>query len=176
MPPESGEAIEGESWPSYKAVLGMKGIAPPPLPPGAPTRPALAKRKSSPGFAESDVVAWIPKPDDIQREQVEDMAAHLAKGRGGRDIWRVQSRAMILAGFDEDDFILVDQHAPAIPGSIVIAQVYDYDVGSAATLLRRFDPPVLSAASPDPGDWKPHVVDGRNVKIMGVVTASWRMI
>lgn len=149
-------------------------LAPVFVPAGAASRSARVRQAPPTGFSDSDVAPWIPKPDDPQRQRVEDMAAYLSEGRGGRDIWRVKSRAMILAGYDDQDLILVDQHATAEAGSVVIAQVYDHDIGSAATLLRRFDPPVLSAASPDPGDWKPHVVDGRNVKIMGVVTASWR--
>lgn len=84
---------------------------------------------------------------------------------------------MILAGYAEGDFLLVDQHAAsnAGAGDVVIAQVYDWDIGAASTLLRRYDPPVLSAASTDPADWRTHVVEQKNVKIMGVVKASWRV-
>jgi hypothetical protein len=60
------------------------------------------------------------------------------------------------------------------PGDVVIAQVYDRG-GSAKTVLRRFEPPVLVAASMDPEDWRVHVVDGNNVLIRGKVVASWRI-
>lgn len=80
---------------------------------------------------------------------------------------------MILDGFAEGDFMLVDQHAEPKAGDAVIAQVYDWDRGTATTVLRRFDPPVLTAASTNPSEWKPLSIE--SVKIMGVVTASWRL-
>lgn len=128
------------------------------------------------GFSESDAAAWIPKEGKTS-EYVEEMAKALGAGQEGREIWRVKSRAMAMAGYLEGDFILVDQRSAdqAKSGDVVIAQVYDWDVGSAVTLLRRYEPPVLAAASTDPADWKAHVVDHRNVKIMGLVKASWRV-
>lgn len=128
------------------------------------------------GLSEGDVAAWKPKASrDEPSSRIADMGKLLAGGRGGRDIWQVTSRAMILAGYAEGDFVLVDQHAHPEAGSIVLAQVYDWELGSATTLLRRYDPPVLTAASTDPAEWRPYVVDGKNVRIMGVVTASWRV-
>ena len=75
------------------------------------------------------------------------------------------------------DFMLVDINAAerARPGNIVIAQSYDNQTGSATTLLRRYEPPVLVAGTPDRDqDRLIHVVDNTNVVILGVVVASWR--
>jgi SOS-response transcriptional repressor LexA len=156
---------------NYDETVAFAGDAKPPE--ERPRRPP--DRPAHPGFSESDVAPWVGKPDAPETQRVEEMADFLTKGRGGRDVWRVGTRAMILAGYDAGDFILVDQHAAPAAGDVVIGQVSDFELGSATTLLRRYDPPVLAAASTDPADWTPHVVDGRNVKIMGVVTASWRM-
>ena len=135
---------------------------------------AVPARPAPSGFGESDAAPYSAKADDPAGRRVLDMAEFLRAG-SGRSIWLVGSRAMILAGYDQGDFMLVDQNRTPSSGDVVVAQVYDWETGTATTVLRRYDPPVLSAVSPDPTDWKPHVVDGRNVKIMGVVTASWRM-
>ena len=125
-----------------------------------------------PGFAENDVA-----PFDIEgatgRQKLNVVADNLGSGV---DIWRIQSRSLMLAGFFPNDFILVDGRKADIAkyGDIVIAQVYDFVAGSAKTVLRRYEKPVLVAASPDADDWGVHVVDENNVAIRGVVTASWR--
>jgi transcriptional regulator with XRE-family HTH domain len=131
----------------------------------------------APGFSESDAAAWVPGPALAEGAAVRGIAAVLGADRPGVDIWRVRSRAMQLAGYLPDDFILVDTHAAerARPGDTVIAQVYNNATGTAATVLRRLDPPVLTAASADPEDCKAHVVDGVNVLVRGRVVASWRV-
>jgi SOS-response transcriptional repressor LexA len=95
--------------------------------------------------------------------------------RPGVDVWRVKSRAMALSGLLEGDFMLVDTHAAerVRAGDVVIAQIYTRT--GANTVLRRFEPPVLVAASADPADGRVHVVDGDNVVIRGKVVASWRI-
>lgn len=130
-----------------------------------------------PGFAESDAAAWVPGPGLAEGASVRGIAQVLGADRPGVDIWRVRSRAMQMAGYLPDDFILVDTHAAerARPGDTVIAQIYNNATGTAATVLRRFDPPVLTAASADPEDAKAHVVDGVNVLVRGKVVASWRV-
>ena len=80
-------------------------------------------------------------------------------------------------GYMPGDYMLVDTHASerARAGDVVVAQVYDNAKGSAVTVLRRFEPPVLVAASTDPEDRRVHIVDGVNVVIRGKVVGSWRM-
>lgn len=126
-----------------------------------------------PGFSESDVAPWKGK-------DAEDRAVHtVAQAHGekpGVDVWQVKSPALSLMGYMPGDMMLVDTHAAerVRQGDVVVAQIYDNNKGSAFTLLRRYEPPVLVAASPDPADRRVHVVDGINVVIRGRVTASWR--
>ena len=131
----------------------------------------------APGFSESDAAAWIPGPGLAEAAGVRSIAQVLGADRPGVDIWRVRSRAMQLAGYMPDDFLLVDTHAAerVRPGDVVIAQIYSNATGTAATVLRRLEPPVLVAASTDPEDARVHVVDGVNVLVRGKVVASWRV-
>ncbi len=131
----------------------------------------------APGFADSDAAVWVPGPALAETAGVRSIAQVLGADKPGVDIWRVRSRAMQLAGFMPDDFILVDTHAAerARPGDVVIAQIYNNATGTAATVLRRYEPPVLIAASTDPDDGRVHVVDGVNVLVRGKVVASWRV-
>ena len=124
-----------------------------------------------PGFSDGDAMPWIGKG-----EATSDIGLALGQ-RPGIDIWRVQGRSMMLGGLLPDDFILVDTFKSELvrPGDVVIAQIYDWQTGSARTVLRRFEPPVLVAASPDTDDARVHVVDGNNVAIKGKVVASWRV-
>ncbi len=126
-----------------------------------------------PGFSESDAAAWIPAPDLAGAREVPTIALALGGGPGV-DIWRVKSQAMALAGMLAGDFMLVDTHQAerVRAGDVVVAQVYTRT--GATTVLRRYEPPVLVAASANPDDGRVFVVDGINVVIRGKVTASWR--
>lgn len=144
-------------------VLKRAGVA------DGPTAQALA-----PGFSESDAAAWIPKSADSRRVEA---IAQAFGARPGVDIWQVRTGAMSMQGILQGDYMLVDTHAAdrARPGDVVVAQVYDNAKGQATTILRRFEPPVLVAASADPEDRRVHVVDGVNVVVRGVVSAIWRI-
>lgn len=128
-----------------------------------------------PGFAESDAVPFTggPAPDHKSRSLAEALGA----GRAGVDIWTVRTRALMFLGFMVGDQILVDANAAerARAGDVVLAQVYNLATGTATTMLRSYQPPVLVAASPDDDDRRVYVVDGNNVSIRGVVVASWRV-
>lgn len=127
----------------------------------------------SPGFAESDVAAWVPGPGLAEAGTVKTIAAAFGE-RPGVDVWRVKSKAMALAGLLEGDYFLLDTHQAerVRAGDIVVAQVYSRT--GATTVLRRFEPPVLIAASLNPDDGRVYVVDGENVVIRGKVVAVWR--
>lgn len=136
----------------------------------APTAQAV-----TPGFAESDAAPWVPGPEPAGAREVSTVAQALGGGRPGIDVWRVRGQVMALSGLLAGDFMLVDTHQAerVKPGDLVVAQVYTRT--GAATVLRRYEPPVLVAASPDPADGRVHVVDGINVVIRGKVVASWRV-
>ncbi|MFN3953239.1 MAG: helix-turn-helix domain-containing protein [Pararhodobacter sp.] len=124
-----------------------------------------------PGFAEGDAAPWKgPKTGDPSQA----IAQALGSARPGVDLWRVQGNAMTLGGLLPGDYMLIDTHAAerASAGDVVVAQIYHRN--SASTVLRRFEPPVLVAASAEPADQRVHVVDGVNVVIRGKMIASWR--
>jgi SOS-response transcriptional repressor LexA len=127
------------------------------------------------GLSESDAAAWVPGPSLAEGTTVKAIAAAFGADRPGIDIWRVNKRAMVLAGLLQGDFMLVDSHQSerVKPGDIVIAQIYSRT--GASTVLRRFEPPVLVAESVDPDDKRIFIVDGHNVVIKGKVVASWRV-
>jgi len=131
-------------------------------------------RELQPGFAESDAAVW--KGQEPERRRVQNVTQALGLDRLGVDIWQVKGMSMALQGLLPGDMIAVDQHAAehVRAGDTVIAQRYDNTRGIAVTLLRRFEPPVLVAASADPDDRRVHVVDGDNVVVRGKVVATWR--
>lgn len=136
----------------------------------APTAQTIA-----PGFAESDATPWVPGPEPAGAREVTTVAQALGGGRPGVDVWRVKGQVMALAGLIAGDFMLIDTHQAerVKPGDLVVAQVYNPK--GASTVLRRYEPPVLVAASADPADRQVYVVDGVNVVIRGKVVASWRV-
>ncbi len=144
-------------------------------------RGGLANRPTaqmlSPGFTESDAAAWVPGPGLGEAAAVRGIAAVLGADRPGVDIWRVRSRAMQMAGYMPDDYMLVDTHAAdrVRSGDVVIAQVYNSIAATATTVLRRLLSPVLVTASADQGEVTAHIVDGVNVLVRGKVVASWRV-
>ena len=129
---------------------------------------------AAPGFAESDVAPWVGNGGTTAR--VRPVATSLGCDRPGVDVWTVKSLAMAAGGYLPGDQLLVDTHQSerCRAGDVVIAQRYDAQSGTAETVLRRFEPPVLVAASTDPAEGRVLVVDGTNVVIRGKVVASWR--
>lgn len=131
-------------------------------------------QRLAPGFAESDAAPFIGQ--GARKDREDHVTRAMGGGRPGIDLWVVKSDALVLAGYLPDDLILVDTHKSELckAGDIVIAQIYNWQTGTAETLLRRFEPPVLVAASAAPDAQRVHVVDGQNVVIRGKVIASWR--
>ncbi len=133
------------------------------------------KVRSFAGYSEGDAIPWAPA-DDNRNLSIEKTARELGAAKPGVDIWKVESDAMMMAGFMPGDMMLVNTHAAlaARRGDTVLAQVYDHNAGSAITVLRRLEPPALISACADPAKWQPYIVDGNNVSIVGKVIASWR--
>jgi hypothetical protein len=126
------------------------------------------------GMSDGDVTPYTIGPRDAHA--LRDIREASTDGSNNPNLWRVQSDSCSLAGVLVGDFILVAPCENRRPksGALVIAQIYDWDLGSATTVLRRYDAPVLVAATMNPADQRVHVVDDRNVKIMAEVTMSWR--
>lgn len=135
---------------------------------------AREAQQLAPGFSDSDAAAWVPAPTEDRA--VDDRIADALGRRPGVDIWTVRGNALSLRGYLVGDKLLVDTTARdrAKSGDAVIAQVYDWAHGTAKTLLRQLQAPVLISHSPDAADWRPYVVDQDRVVIMGVVIGAWR--
>jgi hypothetical protein len=129
-------------------------------------------QQMSPGFADSDVSVFKPA---AQNSRLPNAIGTLLGQKPGVDVWTVKGMGMALSGYLPGDFILVDtfQSERVRAGDAVIAQVYGRE--NVRTVFRRFEPPVLVAASMDPDDARAFVVDGVNVVIAGKVVASWRL-
>ncbi|MBW4972103.1 helix-turn-helix domain-containing protein [Roseovarius mucosus] len=129
-----------------------------------------------PGFAESDAVPFVGKGG--ARETTEATAQGMGGGRPGIDVWTVKSDALALRGYLPGDHILVDTHQSerCKSGDIVVAQIYNWQTGTAETILRVYEPPVLVMASAGLVAPITRVVDGQNVVIKGKIIASWRQL
>jgi SOS-response transcriptional repressor LexA len=126
------------------------------------------------GFAENDAAPFQIPPQNIKESTLAD---HLGAGRAGVDIWTVNSATLVSEGYLPGDRILVDtnQADRCRAGDIVIAQVYNGQTGTAETILRRYEPPVLIAPAATAGN-RVLIVDNNNVIIRGRVVGSWRAI
>lgn len=151
---------------SVAEVLERAGVADP-----------VTAQQLRPGFAESDAAPMVQQQSSGDGREYYQIAEYLGGKGSGMEIFRVKSRAMCLAGLLMGDYILVDTNLSerAKAGDVVIAQIFKNNSGTATTVIRRFEPPVLVAASADPDDMRVYVVDGTNVVIRGKVVASWRV-
>lgn len=125
------------------------------------------------GFSEGDAAPY--KASAAETDTTKRIAALMGQGPGV-DTWTVTSETMRMSGYLPGDTILVDTHQSerAKAGDVVIAQIYDWQTGSAKTVLRRNEPPVLVADGLSQNDQRVLVVDGNNVVIKGKVIAQWR--
>jgi transcriptional regulator with XRE-family HTH domain len=127
-----------------------------------------------PGFSNSDALPFTGQGEERTRALT---PADALGRRAGVDVWQVRTTALAQMGYLPGDFLLVDTHQSerARQGDVVVAQVYDNHKGTAHTILRRLEPPVLVAASCNPDHRRVHVLDGVNVVVRGKVTAMWRV-
>lgn len=136
-------------------------------------RPLLRKTNSNArGFSEGEAVVWVPQ--DPQSPQA--ILRALGIEHEGVEIWRLATDLMDADGYRRNDFLAVDHsnNTEPRPGEVVIAQIYDNQLGTAETVVRRYAPPVLLTSHPSQIGRNVSVVDGRNVAIRGRVIASWR--
>jgi hypothetical protein len=90
----------------------------------------------------------------------------------------IQTRALEDAGYRKGDIAIVEQGLAPVPGDVVVAQVYDDERGGAQTVLRVYRRAAGSIGflMPPAGEdnAEPLLVDGKAVRIAGVVTQSLR--
>lgn len=89
--------------------------------------------------------------------------------------WVIRGRAMTLAGWLPGDVAIVD-HSQTTPtnGAVVVAQIYNWDVIAARTVIRLFEADYLVAQTLSPGYLRPERVDDRAVMIKGVAVGCVR--
>jgi transcriptional regulator with XRE-family HTH domain len=119
------------------------------------------------GFAEETVPYIIAGADPIAAA-----VRALVAGRNGVDPLTLCSSAIELAGYLPGDIILVDLNGVAQPGDAVLAQVYDWQRGSAQTIVRIFEkaaPVDLLVPKSRDASLHPIVVDGEKVIVKGVL-------
>ncbi len=111
------------------------------------------------------------RPGGLQEDAVRyvgDIPNDLTPETPNQSVWTIKSRALELAGLLPGDLARLDQSATARPGDVVVAQIYDFERGTAATRIRVFDGFSLVSRSMDPTlNERALPVDGERVLIMG---------
>jgi hypothetical protein len=94
--------------------------------------------------------------------------AALIDDRFQPEVWTIQNDFLALAGVRQGDIVVIDKDVQARDGDIVCAQIEN---GSGPrTVFRMFQMPNLVGASFDPQAVRPEPIDGRRVRVVGVVT------
>lgn len=145
-------------------VVEHTGVAPP-FEIAGPQTPG---RRS--GGPDEEATPYNPHKDD----PVASVVGTLRGTRPGLAPWLLHTRALELAGFLPGDVVLVDLgNVTPRPGEAVCAHVYDWGSMKAETVMRIFERAsgvnLLVAKTTDPTVRQPHVVDGEQVTIKGVL-------
>lgn len=114
--------------------------------------------------------------DDYEVTSVSSLSSAVRSFMGNSDYYEpliLRARSLELAGYLPGDVLIVDPTAKPMPGDIVCGQIITRR-GQSDRIIRIYDDPFLYAASADQRLIKPLLVDGHNVKIGGVVVASFR--
>ena len=114
------------------------------------------------GFGE-ELKHWAPAPEDLH-----DALA------SGIDWWEVRSYLLDLEGLLPGDKIAIDLKHQAQPGDIVMAQVESKGGQEVETVLRKYEPPMLTCRTTQRHYPGPEFVDGARVIIMGVAVSMRR--
>ena len=117
------------------------------------------------GFAESELRHWTPAPEEFHD------ADRLASGV---DWWEVRSYLLDLEGLLPGDKFAVDLNKRAQPGDIVMAQVESKNGNEVETVLRKYEPPMLTCRTTQRDYPGPEFVDGSRVIVMGVAISLRR--
>lgn len=123
------------------------------------------------GFRETEAEPYKAGPADTLASAIAALTA------GGLHLvpWELRSRALEYEGYRPGDILIVDLNAEPRAGDIVCAQIYDWgNPAGTETVFRLYEPPFIIASGPVENGRKPRLVDGENVIIKGVLTASLR--
>lgn len=107
-----------------------------------------------------------------------DTIRFFMRNSASQSAWRITSRALVKIGLAPGDLIILDTAiAPDPNGSLVVADVFDVDTKARRRVVRIFDQdtvPILSAATLDEELRRPILVDGKTVRVVGVVV--WQFV
>lgn len=117
------------------------------------------------GFAEAELRHWTPAPETLNEA---------SPPASGVDWWEVRSYLLDLEGLLPGDKIAVDLNRQAQPGDIVMAQVERQGGRDVETVLRKYEPPMLTCRTTQRDYPGPEFVDGARVIIMGVAVSLRR--
>lgn len=132
-------------------------------------RPLMAGEDIAPGVRE-DVVAFQSLAGDVP---VEPIVAALCPGVPDAILYEVRNDALNLDGIVPGDILIAEPAAAPVEGDLVIAQVYDWHLGTARTVLRRFESPYLLALSCNPEHRRPLRIDDQGVALKAIVRARF---
>lgn len=119
-----------------------------------------------PGLSEGDAVEF-----DIA--EMPDLSGIAGENR--HFALKVKTHAMEKAGIAPGDILVFDGGAHPVSGQIVCAQIVDYRLGTAETIVRHYDKPYLLALTDDPAHLRPLIVDDDKVQIRGVLLKQVRV-
>jgi SOS-response transcriptional repressor LexA len=144
-------------WQNVTALAKALGVKPPAIP-----HPEQAE-----GMAEADampILAPSGADNPLQNTTLSNTQSQ----------WQVKGMALAAMGYLPGDYFILDQSVQPANRDCVIAQVVDYDTGTAETVLRVYMDGFL--VTPNyVADGSPRLfVDGKIVQVSGVITQSWR--
>lgn len=111
-------------------------------------------------------------PYKLEQTDLDHLIREFIGGRQGVDPWKLNTRAVELAGWVPGDIVVLDMNARPRSGDLVCAQVYDLEKSKAETIWRLYEPPYLVAASADRARFRTERDDKALIK--GVVLATFR--
>lgn len=145
---------------TIERIVRATGIA-------APTGIGMGSNSFRGGLAEPEAIYIAAPSRDV---------AETLKVSGQQAVWQIKSRAIELAGYLIDDFLLVDPTVTPVTRDAVCVQIYDLKTGQAETVFRIYEPPFVTTETSDPASRrKPVTIDNERAGIWGVVVKSLRV-
>lgn len=162
-------AILRRWFPEFSAEWLLYGAGPSPLPGGDAAQDAV--REPKPVELREPEAALYEGPLPASSQFIVNA---LAPGRANAFVYQIRGRALDLDGILDGDLVIADLAGAPMPGDHVIAQVYDWQKGSADSIVRRFQPPYLLAHSTAANPPAPIRTDDTAVAIKARIVAVFR--
>lgn len=136
-------------------------------------RPQQFPGRARSGFSEPDAVPF--EQDAMgQPEWVRHAVASARSGRNGIEAWVMKGAALDGIGIMPGDILIIDHNHRAKTGDVVIAQILDFQTGTAETVMRLYQPPFILTHSLRLGPQRPEQVDEERVSIVGTMVGVIR--